>query len=229
MKILNSTAIVIALSVPAFADPGTTLEVAESDGFGPYLTDAEGRPVYVFSTDTQASEGQPAQISCTSTDCQDAWPLVTTLADPVAGSGVDSELMGMIKNNDQWVVTYHGWPLYYFAHDEGAVPPQGNEAESFGGAWSLVAPDAGNASADTAAGEARYADGCAPCHGRTGRGMASFPSLSGKTAEGISDLLKTYRARERVGANSALMFPVAAGLSDDDIADLAAFISTTFE
>jgi cytochrome c553 len=82
---------------------------------------------------------------------------------------------------------------------------------------------------DIMAGEALYAESCVSCHGGSGRGMASFPSLTGRDADYISKRLMQYRAGERVGPNSALMAPAAAELSDDDIANLAAYISTTFE
>ncbi len=85
------------------------------------------------------------------------------------------------------------------------------------------------ASADLAAAEALYRRACAQCHGRTGRGMASFPSLEGKEVEHIVTRLVQYRAGETVGPNSGLMRPVAARLADDDIANLAAFISARFE
>ncbi len=81
---------------------------------------------------------------------------------------------------------------------------------------------------DPAAGEARYAENCVNCHGRTGRGMASFPSIQGRDAEFIVDRLLSYRAREMVGANSALMFSLSEELTDQQIVDLAAFISTAF-
>ena len=81
---------------------------------------------------------------------------------------------------------------------------------------------------DLAAGELRYAENCVNCHGRTGRGMASFPSIQGREAEYIADRLLSYRAREMVGANSALMFSLSDELTDQQIADLAAFISASF-
>lgn len=83
--------------------------------------------------------------------------------------------------------------------------------------------------ADIAAGEADYESVCANCHGPTGRGMASFPALTGKDADYLSARLTTYRAGEKVGPNSALMIPNARDLSDEDIANLAAFISTKLQ
>lgn len=82
---------------------------------------------------------------------------------------------------------------------------------------------------DTAAGEALYAASCTQCHGPSGKGMASFPSLAGRDAEYISSRLEQYRAGEKVGANSSLMIPNAADLSDEDIANLSAYISQEFQ
>ena len=85
---------------------------------------------------------------------------------------------------------------------------------------------AGNVQAgDATAGKAKFAS-CIACHGVQGEGMAIFPKLSGKTAEETTALLKAYRAGETVGPNSALMMPQASTLSDEDIANLAAYIAT---
>lgn len=81
---------------------------------------------------------------------------------------------------------------------------------------------------DLDAGKAKYAETCVNCHGRTGRGMASFPSIKGRDAAFIADRLVQYRAGRPVGPNSMLMMPMAADLSDADIADLAAYVSETF-
>ncbi|MEM1384983.1 MAG: c-type cytochrome [Pseudomonadota bacterium] len=82
---------------------------------------------------------------------------------------------------------------------------------------------------DIDAGESRYAVNCVNCHGKAGKGMASFPALIGRDAGYIADRLTQYRAREMVGPNSAIMMSLAGELSDDDIANLAAYVSTTFE
>jgi len=88
---------------------------------------------------------------------------------------------------------------------------------------------AGQAAAgDAAAGEARYKQGCVNSHGKAGQGMASFPSLAGRDAAYISDRLTSYRARESVGPNSALMYSWAGPLSDEEIANIAAYVSTSF-
>ena len=72
-------------------------------------------------------------------------------------------------------------------------------------------------------GEAKYA-GCAACHGPNGGGGIG-PQLAGRDADYIVGRLTAYRANEAVGAQSALMWGQAAALSDDDIQDLAAYVT----
>ncbi len=227
MKTLISAAVLFVSVMPAFATDIITIDFAESEDFGPYLTDGEGRPLYVFSTDIRATDDQLAELSCTSAECLDTWRMVITSDDPQAGEGVDASLLGTVEHNHRQIVTYDGRPLYYSASDDGSVSPQSDKLEAFGGAWELIGPDPAG-TADIAAGEALFADACAQCHGRTGRGMASFPSLTGMEAADVAELLKQYRAGETIGPNSALMRPVAAALSDQDIANLSTFIAEEF-
>ncbi|WP_026289795.1 c-type cytochrome [Thioalkalivibrio sulfidiphilus] len=79
--------------------------------------------------------------------------------------------------------------------------------------------------ADVEAGKAKFAT-CISCHGAQGQGQAIFPKLAGSPAAKTVDLLKKYRAGETVGPNTPLMAPQAKGLSDEDIANLAAYIET---
>lgn len=96
-----------------------------------------------------------------------------------------------------------------------------------GAALALGGPDA--RAGDIAAGEARFLENCVNCHGKTGKGMASFPPLIGRDADYISGRLMQYRAREKVGPNSAIMMSLSGELSDQEIADLATYISETFQ
>lgn len=82
---------------------------------------------------------------------------------------------------------------------------------------------------DIAVGEELYQDSCRNCHGPRARGMASFPKLTGHEAEYLVERLAAYRAGEKVGPNTALMAPVAADLTDEDIASLALYITEAFE
>ena len=69
---------------------------------------------------------------------------------------------------------------------------------------------------------------CAACHGGKGEGGIG-PVLAGQTSDAIASKLAAYKAGETIGAQSALMWGQAAGLSEEDIANLAAYISTGFE
>lgn len=91
-----------------------------------------------------------------------------------------------------------------------------------------LAGAAGAQTADVAAGQKRYAVNCVNCHGKAGKGMASFPALAGRDTAYIADRLSSYRAKEMVGPNSAIMMSLSEDLSDDDIANLAAYIAQTF-
>ena len=47
--------------------------------------------------------------------------------------------------------------------------------------------------------------------------------------EAAVDDATLYRAKEKVGPNSAIMMSLSGELSDDDIANLAAYVSATFQ
>lgn len=73
-----------------------------------------------------------------------------------------------------------------------------------------------------------YAASCSACHGRTGRGVSVYPSLQNRSVEYLVEKLEIYRAGEAIGPNSGLMIPNARDLSDDEIAALSEFMSSTF-
>ena len=74
------------------------------------------------------------------------------------------------------------------------------------------------------AGEARYKQTCINCHGPAGKGAASYPKISGKEISYITAMLETYRDEIEVGPNSSLMIMMAMPLTDDEIANLAAYL-----
>jgi len=73
-------------------------------------------------------------------------------------------------------------------------------------------------------GEAKYA-ACGACHGAQGGGGVG-PALAGKTVEYIVGRLNQYKAGEKVGSQSNLMWGQAAMLSDTDMSDIAEYIQT---
>lgn len=76
---------------------------------------------------------------------------------------------------------------------------------------------------DMAAGKAKAAM-CAACHGAEGISTApDYPNLAGQKEQYLSNQLLAFRAGTR---SNALMSPMAQPLSDEDIADLAAYYSS---
>ncbi|MDX3772570.1 cytochrome c [Chromatiaceae bacterium AAb-1] len=77
--------------------------------------------------------------------------------------------------------------------------------------------------ADIEAGR-RKAAICGACHGTDGIAVVkSYPDLAGKKAADLELALKGYRDGSR---RHALMSPMARGLSDQDISELAAYFSS---
>ena len=92
--------------------------------------------------------------------------------------------------------------------------------------FSIVMVDGVTAVVPVAAlpGEAKYA-ACGACHGAQGGGGVG-PQLAGQTVEYIVGRLNQYKAGEKVGSQSNLMWGQAAMLSDTDMSDIAEYIQT---
>ena len=76
---------------------------------------------------------------------------------------------------------------------------------------------------DAAAGKSRAAS-CAACHGVTGISSNDmWPNLAGQKETYLVLQLKAFRDGNR---KNPMMAPMAAGLSDDDIANLAAYYAS---
>ena len=99
----------------------------------------------------------------------------------------------------------------------------------------LAAPLMAQAAGDPAAGKEKYAT-CAACHGADGMGQGgAFPKLTGLAEEETAKKLAAYRDGDQdylksvgLGSRYGTMAPNASGLSDDDIANLAAYIAEEF-
>ncbi len=98
-----------------------------------YLADSTtGLSLYRFDND------EPGESNCEG-DCLEAWPPLTTDADPIAAPGVDADLLGTIEREDGTTqVTYDDWPLYFFAGDE---EPGDVDGQGVNDVWWLVQPD----------------------------------------------------------------------------------------
>ncbi len=130
---------------PDDAPVGVPATVSAVDGpFGPALTDADGRTLYLFTVD------DPGVSNCEG-GCLEAWPPLLTEGTPVADGAADAALIGTIERGDGTTqVTYADKPLYYFAAD--AAPGDIN-GQGVNDVWYVVAPDGTRIVGDGAAEE----------------------------------------------------------------------------
>lgn len=86
----------------------------------------------------------------------------------------------------------------------------------------MVSAQAARADGDAAAGKEK-AQACAACHGANGISTSDqFPILAGQYKDYIIQALHEYKDGQR---NNPIMKGMAAGLSDDDIRNLAEYFS----
>jgi predicted lipoprotein with Yx(FWY)xxD motif len=96
---------------------------------GTFLTDGQGRSLYMFASDTATKS------SCTG-QCLTYWPPVTGTA--TASGAAKSSLLGTIASTHQ--VTYGGHPLYTYAGDKAPGDTTGQGSDNFGAKWWLLTP-----------------------------------------------------------------------------------------
>jgi len=120
-------------SSPAPANGAMTVQ-ARSGALGTFLTDAAGKSLYMFASDT------PTRSTCTG-QCLTYWPPFDASRMPAAGSGVTASSLGTITSaNGPKQVTYNGHPLYYFLQDKAAGDTNGQGSDNFGAKWWLLTP-----------------------------------------------------------------------------------------
>ncbi len=139
-----------------------TIDLATDPTLGQYLTDENGRTLYVFLKDS------PDASNC-SGNCQTLWPPLLTSDTPKAGPGVDASLIGTANlSGGEKIVTYDHRPLYYASTDQKVGQKTG---EAIANVWFVVSPAgapisatgtmAGTPAATQAAGQATPSSGSA--------------------------------------------------------------------
>lgn len=99
---------------------GDTLAVAEIDGLGEALVDAEGFTLYLFTNDDSTT-------SACADACLDTWPAAVADGEPVAGDGVDAALVSTADAAAPGQLAYNDHLLYRFSGD--TAPGDANGAE----------------------------------------------------------------------------------------------------
>ncbi len=106
-----------------------TLKVATDPTLGSFLTDQDGRTVYVFTKDTTTK-------SVCDGGCAKAWPPLEGVG--AAGTGVDASLIGVGSRTDgSKQVTYKGMLLYYWSGD---TKPGEINGQNVQGVWFVISP-----------------------------------------------------------------------------------------
>jgi cytochrome c553 len=113
--------------------------------------------------------------------------------------------------------------------EEHAAEGAGHEAEAAHASSSAGLPE-GDAEAGKALASKKGSTGqsCVDCHGAEGNAPidASYPKLGGQYADYIEHSLQAYRSGDRGGSPTTdLMAGQAKGLTDQQIADLAAYFA----
>ncbi len=114
------------------ASAGTRLRAIESQ-FGRIVGDGPGLAVYIFDKERRGrSECYGA--------CAKAWPPVLAKGRPVAGKGIDADLLATTRRrNGARQLTYRGQPLYHYEHDRPGLVLC-HDVFEFGGTWLVIRP-----------------------------------------------------------------------------------------
>ena len=127
--------------------PAAIVEVAQSEQFGSYLTDAGGGTLYLFVNPTaegqdpeRMTEGVRAAAAPCAGQCLQTWPPFTAEGQVQAGEGVDTELLYTATVDGRSQVIYNGWTLYYYVGDTQPGQINGQGIASFGGEWFILSP-----------------------------------------------------------------------------------------
>lgn len=74
---------------------------------------------------------------------------------------------------------------------------------------------------------AQKAASCMACHGAEGKtAVPLYPNLAGQNTAYLNHALQAYKKGERSGGQAEVMKAFVAGLSDEDMADIAAYYNS---
>jgi len=127
-------AVLMLMVVPSAFAAGSAVNMVANPTLGSILTDSDGRTLYRFTRDTvnvsSACYGQ----------CAVTWPpLLIEDGTPVAGEGVNGNMLGVLTRTDGTrQVMYNGMPLYYYNAD---ANPGDTNGQLRGNVWYIVHPN----------------------------------------------------------------------------------------
>jgi predicted lipoprotein with Yx(FWY)xxD motif len=112
---------------------GTKVQLRNTD-HGKILVTSSGDTLYLFTHDTRNKDTCVKISGCTGT-----WPVLKTKAKPIAGTGVNSHLLGTITlAHGVKQVTYATHPLYTYKFSGGPGDTSYIGTPEFGGDWDAI-------------------------------------------------------------------------------------------
>lgn len=112
-----------------------TVSTRTISGLGAVLVNGQGRTLYIFMPDKHA------KVTCVGA-CAQLWPPDKLASEQKASAS--GEVKGALLASDPdpeggRVVTYAGWPLYTYVTDTGPGQATGQNLETNGGKWYVIA------------------------------------------------------------------------------------------
>lgn len=111
--------------------PSSSLEVGFTEALGPFLTDAEGLTIYLFTQDTA-----PGESVCTG-ECATAWPPVMAAEALMLPPGIQGTLSAIEREDGSMQLAYNDIPLYHYQDD---AAPGDTNGHDVGDVWYIVPP-----------------------------------------------------------------------------------------
>jgi predicted lipoprotein with Yx(FWY)xxD motif len=125
-----AVALALLAGSTARAAESAAVKVASKPDVGSFLTDGDGKTLYVFKKDTQGK-------SACAGNCVTLWP-VFFREKVQPGGGPKSTDFGTITREDgKKQTTYKGLPLYYFSGDQA---PSDTKGHGFKDVWTVASP-----------------------------------------------------------------------------------------
>lgn len=214
------------------------VQAAQSPTYGSYLTDADGKSLYLFTNDSKNTSNCYEQ-------CAKIWPPLLVQSKPTPGKGVVASLLGVSQRKDGTLqATYNGWPLYYYVKD---IKPGNTNGQGVGGVWFLVSPQGEAIKAAIShlpaaqppgaaqptpvdallnklkdEGEIIYKRNCVSCHGQQGQGGVGAQLMNNPRLEDVRYII------EALTKGVGYMPAVGANFSNAELAAVATFIRNSF-
>ncbi len=119
-----------AFSMTHAAGKGGDVKLAEKEGIGKYLTDAEGKTLYWFTRDS------PGTSACAGA-CIERWPVFHREAIKAPEGIAEGDFGTLTRDDGATQTTFRGYPLYYWVGDKAPGDTTGHGVNDV---WFVVDP-----------------------------------------------------------------------------------------